>query len=108
MPCLTCDIVIRFEVVTADWRERGDYMLARHGIHPAWADEALNDPDRLVITPDPASRSGRGTRTIGWSHPASRIVTIITLTEGDTLYGVNGWVANNKDQALYRQEDQNE
>jgi hypothetical protein len=42
-------------------------MLARHGIHPAWANEALDDPDRLAITPDPASKSGRAVRTIGWS-----------------------------------------
>jgi len=56
--------------VTADWSERGEYMLARHGIHPAWANEALFDPDRVVITPDPASKSGRAVRTIGWSYTA--------------------------------------
>jgi len=61
--------------VTADWSERGGYMLARHGIHPAWANEALDDPDRLVITPDPASKSGRAVRTIGWSYTANRIIT---------------------------------
>jgi hypothetical protein len=33
--------------VTADWSEHGEYMLARHGIHPAWANETLDDPDRL-------------------------------------------------------------
>ncbi len=42
------------------------------------------------------------------SHTASRVITVITLMDEDTLYGVNGWLANNKDQALYRQEDQNE
>ena len=58
--------VIRWSVAaTADWRERGEYMLARHSIHPAWANEALDDPDRVVITPDPASKSGRAVRTIG-------------------------------------------
>jgi hypothetical protein len=52
--------------VTADWSERGGYMLARHGIHPAWANEALDDPDRLVITPDPASKSvGQCARSVG-------------------------------------------
>src|SRR6185436_15206050 len=29
---------------------------------------ALDDPDRLVIKPDPASKSGRAVRTIGWSY----------------------------------------
>jgi hypothetical protein len=88
----------------ADWSERGDYMLARHGIEPAWADEVLADPDRVVLTPDPASKSGRGVRTIGWSHSASRIITVITLVDNDHLYGVNGWVSNSSDQRLYREE----
>jgi hypothetical protein len=95
-------------VTSADWTERGDYMLARHGIEPAWADEALADPDRVVLTPDPASKSGRGVRTIGWSHSAGRVVTVITLVDNDHLYGVNGWVANSSDQRLYREEADDE
>lgn len=94
--------------VTADWSERGGYMLARHGIHPAWANEALDDPDRLVITPDPASKSGRAVRTIGWSYTANRIITVITLVDNGRLHGVNGWVANSNDQRLYREEDRDE
>jgi hypothetical protein len=94
--------------VTADWSERGGYMLARHGIHPAWANEALDDPDRLVITPDPASKSGRAVRTIGWSYTANRIITVITLADNGRLHGVNGWVANSNDQRLYREEDRDE
>jgi hypothetical protein len=92
--------------VAADWSERGEYMLARHSIHPAWANEALDDPDRVVITPDPASKSGRAVRTIGWSHPSNRIITVITLNS--RLHGVNGWVANSSDQRLYREEDRDE
>ena len=52
----------------------------------------------VVITPDPASKSGRGVRTIGWSHTANRILTVITLVDDDRLYGVNGWVTNSSDQ----------
>jgi hypothetical protein len=83
-------------------------MLARHGIQPAWAIEVLDDPDRLVITPDPASKSGRAVRTIGWSSTADRIITVITLVDNGRLYGVNGWVANSGDQRLYREEDRDE
>jgi len=83
-------------------------MLARHGIHPAWANEALDDPDRVVITPDPASKSGRAVRTICWSYTASRVLTVITLVENGRLHGVNGWVANGGDQRLYREEDRDE
>jgi len=43
-------------------------------------------------------------RTIGWSHSAGRVVTVITLVDNDHLYGVNGWVANSGDQRLYREE----
>ncbi|MDQ3708649.1 MAG: transposase, partial [Actinomycetota bacterium] len=66
-------------------------MLARHGIHTSWANEALDDPERIVITPDLASRSGRGVRTIGWSYSANRILTVITLVDNHRLYGVNAW-----------------
>jgi hypothetical protein len=83
-------------------------MLARHGIEPTWANEALDDPDRVVITPDPASRSGRTVRPIGWSHRASRIITVITLVDTGRLHGVNEWVASSSDQRLYREEDRDE
>jgi len=94
--------------VTADWSERGEYMLARHGIQPSWANEALHDPDRVVMTPDPASTSGRAVRTIGWSYTANRIITVVTLVDNGRLHGVNGWVANSSDQRLYREEDRDE
>lgn len=55
--------------------------------------------------PDPASRSGRGVRTIGWSYSAGRLLTVITLVDADRLLGVNGCVANTGDQRLYREED---
>ena len=94
--------------VTADRSERGEYMLARHGIHPAWANEVIDDPERLVIMPDPASKSGRAVQTIGWSYTANRIITVITLVDNGRLHDVNGWVANSGDQRLYRQEDRDE
>lgn len=83
-------------------------MLVRRGIEPTLANEALEDPDRVVITPDPASKSGRTVRTIGWSHTANRIFTVITLVDTGTLYGVNGWVANSSDQRLYREENRDD
>jgi len=62
----------------------------------------------LVITPDPASKSDRAVRTIGWSHTTNRIITVITLVDNGQLHGVNGWVANDSDQRLYREEDRDE
>ncbi|MDQ3452986.1 MAG: hypothetical protein M3493_09885 [Actinomycetota bacterium] len=61
-----------------------------------------------MITADPASRSGRGSRTIGWSYSAHRILTVITLVDNDRLYGVNAWAANASDQRLYWEDDRGE
>ncbi len=79
-------------------------MLARHGIHPDWADEALSDPDAVVLDPDPASKSGQSVRTIGWSASAGALVTVITVTHEGTLYGVNGWESNSSDRRVYRED----
>lgn len=87
----------------ADWRHRGDYI-AKHGLTPAAADEALGDPNRLVIDPDPASRSGRTVRVIGWSTSLRSFVTVIILSEGDMTWGVNAWPSSSTDQRRYREE----
>lgn len=70
---------------------------------PEWADEALADPDRLVFDPDYASRSGRSVRTIGFSPHADRLLVVITLVDGGVRWGVNAWVANERDRRAYGQ-----
>lgn len=70
---------------------------------PAEANEVLSDPDRIVLDPDPASKSGRGTRTIGYSPTAQSLVTVILLDYEGTTYGVNGWRSNSTDQRRYRE-----
>jgi hypothetical protein len=87
-----------------DWTDRGDYMHQRHGISPAIADEALHDPDRLVLIPDPASLSGRSVRTIGYSPTARTLITVITLEHEGVSYGVNGWEASQLDRRRYQEE----
>jgi uncharacterized DUF497 family protein len=85
---------------TADWSHRGDYI-AKHGVNPAEADEAIADPDRVVLSPDPASKSGRGVRVIGYSITAEAILTVIVLDHEGSTIGVNAWKANPKDQQRY-------
>lgn len=87
-----------------DWSYRADYMRERHGIEVEWADEALEDPDALRIDPDPASRSGRSVRTIGYATKAGYLVTVITVEEAGSTYGVNGWKSNEIDIRRYREE----
>ena len=76
-------------------------MFERHGVTPKEANEALSDPARLVISPDPASKSGRSVRTIGFAPSTERVITVITVVEDGKLYGVNGWPANDVDQRKY-------
>ncbi len=61
-------------------------------IEPAWADEAFADDDALVDSPDPASRSGKTDRLVGYSRTARMVIVVIHLR--DELIGVNAWKAN--------------
>src|SRR4051812_45241648 len=91
-----------------DWRHRDVYIRTRSerrpgdtGIQPEWADEAAVDPMAQVIDPDPASRSGRSTRVIGYSAAADMVITVILLTDEGITYGVNAWRANASDEREY-------
>ena len=86
-----------------DWTERGEYI-AKHGLTSDIADEAWLDPNRLTIDPDPASISGRTIRVIGWSPTSAKLVTVIVLPDGDTIWGVNAWPSNSTDRRRDRQE----
>ncbi len=99
MKCITIGAV--FERV--NWSKRGAYMEARHGITPRIANDALADPNRVVIDPDYNSSTGLSVRIIGFSTIAGEIVTVIVLEHDGVEYGVNGWLANDKDRRLYRE-----
>lgn len=86
-----------------DWSKRGEYMQPKHGITPEVADDALGDPNRIVIDPDYNSTSGESIRIIGYSTFADDIVTVIVLKHEGTEYGVNGWSANAKDRRIYNE-----
>ena len=88
---------------SADWSHRGDYI-AKHSLTPSLANEALDDPNRMVIAPDPSSASGRTVRVIGWSSTIGRLITVIVLPDGETVWGVNAWPSNSTDQRRYREE----
>lgn len=88
-----------------DWSHRGEYMHRKHRITPAIANEALEDPNRLVIDPDYNSTSGRSVRIIGFSPMAGDIITVIVMADKGIEYGVNGWVSNATDRRLYQEFD---
>ncbi len=89
---------------TVDWSERGDYV-AKHGLTPADAGQALNDPNRVVLDPDPASDSGLSVRIIGYAHNRRELLTVIVLDDDGHEYGVNAWPSSPRDQRRYREMD---
>lgn len=84
------------------WTHRGEHMWQNHGITPEIADDALADPDCVVISPDHNSASRRSVRVIGYSIIAEEVITVIVLRDGDIEHGVNEWIANAKDRRIYR------
>ena len=100
-------------MLRVDWSKRADYVRSRHGVDPAWADDAVNDDHAVWLTPDPASRSGRSVRVIGYSTGARDVLTVILVAadaedaeqpvgEG---WGANAWVSSPRDRRLYGKED---
>lgn len=89
--------------MAVDWNERSEYIWAKHQVTVEQANEALADPARLMLTPDPASRSGVSSRTIGYSPDRAALVTVITVEEDGTVYGINAWESNQTDQRRYRE-----
>jgi hypothetical protein len=88
-----------------NWEHGEEHMFAKHHLTAAQANEALRDPDRVIITPDYASRSGLTSRVIGYSHTVGDLLTIIVIEDDGHEYGVNGWLANAKDRHIYREEE---
>jgi hypothetical protein len=86
-----------------DWTHGAVHMHTSHGITPEVANEALGDPDRVIIAPDYNSRSGQSVRIIGFSTTADDLITVIVVVDDGVEYGANGWVSNAKDRRIYNQ-----
>ncbi len=77
-------------------------MATKHGVVPTEAKEALMDPQRVILDPDPSSISGQGTRVVGHTR-TGRLLSVLVLKMSGVLYGVNGWDANARDARSYHQ-----
>jgi len=77
-------------------------MAAKHGVVPSEANEALADPQRAILDPDPSSLSGQGIRVVGETR-TGRLLSVLVLKMSGVLYGVNGWDANARDARIYNQ-----
>jgi hypothetical protein len=89
-----------------DWSFAEDHVWRRHGVPVQWLTEALSDLEALVLTPDPASRSGQSVRTIGLSVSSGCLITVITVEVDGVTYGVNGWQSSKIDIHRYEEEEQ--
>lgn len=90
--------------MVVDWSKRGEYI-AKRGMTPTIANEALTDPNRLVQVPDPASKSGASDRTIGYSHTYGGLVTVITVDDDGTVFGINAWPSSTTDIRKYQRQE---
>jgi uncharacterized DUF497 family protein len=84
------------------------HMRDRHGVTPTEAEEAIDDPDALVQSPDPASKSGKSDRYIGWSDSQGEVIVVIVVRHNGKLYGGNAWTANGAHRNLYEGRRDNE
>lgn len=89
--------------MAVDWSERAEYIWVKHQTTSVQADEALVDPDRVVVDPEPASLSGGSVRTIGYSPSRGGLVTVITVEESGIVCGINAWESNPADRRRYRE-----
>lgn len=87
----------------ADWSHRGDYIIEKHGVTAEVANDAIEDPERVVIDPDYNSTSGRSARIIGFSQIVDDLITVIVLEEESGAYGVNAWRPNARDGQIYKE-----
>ncbi|MCF4005677.1 transposase [Corynebacterium uropygiale] len=76
-------------------------MQLKHGTFPLWAEEALHDEQAIILDPDPASKSGKSIRTIGWSTSAGCLLTVITVVDEGIEFGVNCWKSSSRDKRIY-------
>lgn len=89
--------------VAADWTHRCDYVVQRHGVTPAQASEALDDPSAVIFDPDYNTNNGRSVRTIGYSPSLGDVLSVITVEEDGIVYGANAWRSNSRDRRYYKQ-----
>jgi len=90
-------------MVDIEWDpEAVEHMRERHGVSPLEAEEAIDDPEAVLRSPDPASRSGKSDRYVGWSTTRREVLVVIVVRHEGRLYGGNAWPANETYRNLYQ------
>lgn len=78
-------------------------MWNNHQVTTSEANEAITDPDRVWMAPDPKSQSGDSIRVIGYSATHDAVLTVILVRDPEVtwLWGANGWPSNGTDRRTY-------
>ena len=84
-----------------DWSHRREHV-AEKGLTVEQANEALEDPEMLIIDPDPRSVTGESVRIIGYSSTAQEVLTVVVVIHDGQVYGATAWRANKYERRLYR------
>jgi hypothetical protein len=84
-----------------DWSHRREHV-AEKGLTVEQANEAPEDPEMLVIDPDPRSVTGESVRIIGYSSTAQEVLSVVVVIHDGQVYGATAWRANKYERRLYR------
>ncbi|ASR85874.1 BrnT-like toxin [Mycobacterium phage Paola] len=88
----------------ARWADdRAEHLWERHEKTIEQAEEALNDPARVTLDPDPASKSGGGVRVVGYSPTAGCVLCVIVVPYEGELWGATAFPANKTYQRIYKE-----
>jgi hypothetical protein len=77
-------------------------MSRRRVSRPSKRTRPLEDPERLVIDPDPRSVTGDSVRIFGYSSRAQEVLTVVVVIDHGQVYGGTAWRANKHELRLYR------
>ncbi|AXH67087.1 hypothetical protein SEA_THYATIRA_89 [Mycobacterium phage Thyatira] len=87
----------------AEWAEDRAEHLARHKVTIEQAEEALNDPNRRTLDPDPAAKGGAGVRVVGYSPTAGCVLCVIVVPYHGEVWGATAFPANKIYQRKYKE-----
>lgn len=90
---------------TADWSHQAEHIWDEHHLTPEEANEALADPERVVFNPDPASKSGRGIRIVGYSATARTVLCVLVVDDKGTVHGATAFPASGRYLREYKGEN---
>lgn len=85
-----------------------EHIWRRHRLLTEWVRQAVSDEDRLILDPDPASRSGLSLRIVGFSVAYGHPITVVAIRRRTHLEITSAWRSNPRDERIYRERQENE